>query len=319
MPSYCFKCSKKATESDKNVLKCSTCRIFYHASCVDISPVDSEFMRESKGKWSCPPCLSSKRLLRSNSQSDQPVTLEHFSLLMSKMSSVSEDIKSIKSDQSLILAELRECKTTLDEHTSQLSSHSSIIDECQNKLSQIESSQNAVVSRVDEMTYDIVKIKSTLSAAPDRLPSLCSLDSAEILERVKRSYNILLKNVPESDPEEGDTDVAVKILESIDNSIQSAIVKISRIGKRNPSHPRLLRVSFSNNGVVGTLLRNKKKLLNSGDFKRVLVSDDKTPHQLATLSQLRLDLKERETSGERDLTIKYVRGEPTIVSQTPEN
>ncbi|XP_044760853.1 uncharacterized protein K02A2.6-like [Coccinella septempunctata] len=137
----------------------------------------------------------------------------------------------------------------------------------------------AVVSIVAERTNDIVQIKSTLFAAPDGAPSPYSLDSAEIFERVKRSYNILLRNVSESDTEES---------ECIDKSIKKE--------RRNPPHLRLLMVSFWNNGVVETLLRNKKKLLNSGDFRSVLVSVDKTPQQLSARSQLQLKVKDRETS-----------------------
>lgn len=54
-----------------------------------------------------------------------------------------------------------------------------------------------------------------------------------------------------------------------------------------------------------SLLGNKKKLLNNETYKRVTVTNDKTPIQLAEMQCLRKELKTREAKSERDITIKY--------------
>ncbi|KAL3287547.1 hypothetical protein HHI36_002015 [Cryptolaemus montrouzieri] len=50
--------------------------------------------------------------------------------------------------------------------------------------------------------------------------------------------------------------------------------------------------------------------------KKMALSDDKTPHQARQFQELRDELKARRSSGDTDLTIRYIRGLPTTVNPT---
>lgn len=47
----------------------------------------------------------------------------------------------------------------------------------------------------------------------------------------------------------------------------------------------------------------------------IKISDDKTPSQREYLNNVRLALKRRIDAGEQDLTIRYIKGVPTIVTK----
>ncbi|XP_050514926.1 uncharacterized protein LOC126890122 [Diabrotica virgifera virgifera] len=56
------------------------------------------------------------------------------------------------------------------------------------------------------------------------------------------------------------------------------------------------------------ILKNKKKLLQNVSLKNVSIIDDKTPNQIECLKELRMELEQRKSNGEENLTIKYIQG-----------
>jgi hypothetical protein len=89
--------------------------------------------------------------------------------------------------------------------------------------------------------------------------------------------------------------------------------KIIRIGKPNSPNTRPLKVSLSNDLIAKEVLRNKNKLINSDLPRSISISDDKTPKQLEYLKNLRTELQLRRDNGEDNITIKYVKGIPSII------
>lgn len=91
------------------------------------------------------------------------------------------------------------------------------------------------------------------------------------------------------------------------------IVSQNRVGRRRGEKPRPLLIKFSNPVTARTILRNKKLISTSAVFSGVTISDDATPYQISCLQRAREDLKARQSRGETNITIKYVRGIPTVV------
>lgn len=146
----------------------------------------------------------------------------------------------------------------------------------------------------------------------------------EAMERIKRSHNLIFKSIPESGggvPERinHDEQYVCNVLSSIleDEPILRP-QKVIRIGRRSANRPRPLKAVFSNSATCKRVLRSKNRLAGT-QFRNVSIQDDRTPAQLAHLQELRNELKRRMDAGEVNITIKYVRGIPTIVSNEPKN
>jgi hypothetical protein len=65
--------------------------------------------------------------------------------------------------------------------------------------------------------------------------------------------------------------------------------------------------------IAKEVLRNKNKLINSDLPRSISISDDKTSKQLEYLKNLRTELQLRRDNGEDNITIKYVKGIPSII------
>ncbi|KAL3279087.1 hypothetical protein HHI36_016601 [Cryptolaemus montrouzieri] len=97
------------------------------------------------------------------------------------------------------------------------------------------------------------------------------------------------------------------------------IVKVLRVGKSTPDHPRALKVVTSSASKVKIVLKNKASVKNSGRFSTMRIDEDFTEMQRKQLKGLRSDLSRRKENGE-NITIKYVCGSSTIVkSCKPKN
>lgn len=167
------------------------------------------------------------------------------------------------------------------------------------------------------------KISSFEATAPST-PSAKFRESTirEAVDRVNRSKNVIVRNVPEHSggaaAQRRDHD-SVKISEIFDAiGSSSTVVSITRLGKpRADGKPRPLRIVLPDSHSARTILRNKRRLLDSPSLRNYKVYDDKTQIEIAYLEELRADLQRRLDAGERDLTIKYNHGSPEIVKIVP--
>jgi hypothetical protein len=140
--------------------------------------------------------------------------------------------------------------------------------------------------------------------------------TSEAVERMIRSKNVIIYGVPESSgtTEQRQTKDATEIRKIISAITPEAIPqKIIRIGKPNSPNTRPLKVSLSNDLIAKEVLRNKNKLINSDLSRSISISDDKTPKQLEYLKNLRTELQLRRDNGEDNITIKYMKGIPSII------
>ncbi|KAL3283076.1 hypothetical protein HHI36_006233, partial [Cryptolaemus montrouzieri] len=134
--------------------------------------------------------------------------------------------------------------------------------------------------------------------------------SVEVNNRIIRSKNIMLYNLKESSKAEvanridNDRREVQKLLTGIDIKPVEKEEWNGRDGKSRPAN-----AVFSGPDKVAAILKNKKKLVESSTLS---IGPDQTPLQRKILSGLRQQIEDRRLNGERDLTLRYVNGVPSI-------
>lgn len=136
--------------------------------------------------------------------------------------------------------------------------------------------------------------------------------ACELMERQKRSSNIVIFNMPESD---NDVNAAKQVFSNLINrniDIQTA----SRVGKKNKRGIRALKVILKDSVTAYELLRCKKDPLKE---RGIYISADLTPSQRTHLNKVKAELSERKNNGEQNIMLKYVNNIPKIVIKKPLN
>ncbi|CAH0553575.1 unnamed protein product [Brassicogethes aeneus] len=129
----------------------------------------------------------------------------------------------------------------------------------------------------------------------------------EIAERKKRENNLIIFNLPES--ETTDECKIKEILSNITN--EDIMIKITRrLGKENSNSVRPLKIELIKKEDVYTVLKNKHKL-KTQELK-IQITTDKTPLQRQHFKSLLEKIEQHKQSGETDMYIKYVNGNPVI-------
>ncbi|XP_044761882.1 uncharacterized protein LOC123319097 [Coccinella septempunctata] len=256
-----------------------------------------------------------------------PTTLnaDQFTLLMSKLNEISNDIAVIKTTQLTLQSDLTECKSILEKHSSELlrldktltrhshsiSQHDLDIASCSSRIDRLTDSQNSLKVVVDSASHRLSKVESLQQGILTNNRTTPSLQPSELLDRLRRSHNILIRGVPETGAEEDLSSVS-SILDCVLPDANNQCVSVARIGKSSTDRPRILKVSFSNSVIVNKILRNKALIKSVPDYHRIIISDDKTPLQVKELDSLREELRRRRGAGESGIDIKYISGTPTI-------
>lgn len=198
-----------------------------------------------------------------------------------------------------------------------------VCNNCSKNLGQLEELKTLISSLKDDFNnkLDALTKKFENVAVPPRTYEEIVVEATE---RVNRSRNIILTGVPEpqGSTEERTVKDSATVMEIINvalNKNDSSVkpVRVIRLG-RSSNINRPLKVIFDNNFVSKEILRMKNNLAGT-PFKHVTIKDDKTPQQIEYLNGLRAELKERIDSGETHLTIKYVKGIPTITNIASKN
>lgn len=186
--------------------------------------------------------------------------------------------------------------------------------------SELKSEISSITSRVCELE-ERISFLSSASATP------CTEEDiiAEIADRQQRLCNIMIFNVEESSnlinkenslntetSSVGNTTLDKQLVDSILKQIDPSgipVRKVFRVGTNRSGRPRPLRVILSSREDVISILKNKWKY--NGPAR---ISEDYTKKQQTCLSNLRAELKRLHDSGDKNKTIRFVRGVPKIVN-----
>ncbi|XP_045476319.1 uncharacterized protein LOC123681986 [Harmonia axyridis] len=324
MPVSCPTCFKNVGTKE-NKLVCSTCNRTYHGNCVNLK--DIEYKSESGEGFSCPSCRNTVRKLRSYScncggvsAAEKASMSDPLALIikkLSKLDKIAEDIELIKNTQTDLCEQIKKCSEQVERNSSLLREHDSAISECQRSITDLHTTNNSVLSEISSLKSKIGEIGNMVVTAKNSVSGVASgssdaVSSREILERLKRSYNIIIKNIPEGNDAD-DVEVVKGILNSIDNSACDTVVSVTRIGRAS-NNRRPVKVCFSNFHTPLKVLKSRRLILDNPALKNYHISDDKSREQVEKLNRTREELKNRLDKGEKHITIKYINGEPSIVS-----
>jgi hypothetical protein len=201
----------------------------------------------------------------------------------------------------------------------------SMVKQQSEKLTGLTTKVEDLVLRMDSLAADNESLKSRVACVEDKMTSLqqSSADPNsvignnlinEMVDRQSRANNIILFNLPEV---HSDTINPIS-----DESILNELLKlllldihythISRVGIKDASKPRPLKITFSNRNDAFQVFSNQKKLKSNPTWSHLHFASDRTKMQRDFMSKLRQELLHRRSNGEDDLIIKYFKGIPTI-------
>ena len=173
----------------------------------------------------------------------------------------------------------------------------------QDRLRQLESSpgNKSAYSKNTGNSAPPASFTSDVSIITSTVTSLLK----EEREREERKLNILINGIPESTTE-SPTDRKAHDIKQVSEifsellEVKTTVEEAVRLGKRDSSRKRLIKVSVSSLAVKTAVLRNNFKLRSKSDpdwVKRVFITPDLTPKEQIESGELRKRLAEVNGSG----------------------
>ncbi|PZC78580.1 hypothetical protein B5X24_HaOG202039 [Helicoverpa armigera] len=217
------------------------------------------------------------------------------------------------------------------------------ISEIKNEIKTIKSATEIFTQRFELINNEIQNIKTNNSTTEDKIKHIeCEISQIknqqhknsppaeslslsyehlilEMKERCEREHNIVIVGIPEITDQNSiarqkhDNEEVIKITKMLVEDCPIPI-KCLRLGKYSPTKNRAIKVQFNNNNTPKQLLQNKSKLPDN-----MRLFSDQTPSQRKYLLSLRDEMNKRIENGEKDLTIKYVKGVPSITKINKKN
>lgn len=297
MPIFCYACPNKGPLK-KNSIKCVNCDKYYHSSCAE----RIGYVSEGVVKKCC------KNIIQSISPD---VTLSSDSSL-SPSNSTFYDIDCEDKNNNSITEISTMAKNEID-----------LFDRLWDKIEQ--KLDNGVCKKLDAF---IVKCDTQFQMIQERMDSydsrLANLEDdliedavAELELRTFRKHFVIFKNIPDKNNDVEDLKYLKNIMDADRINLQLDFEKISafRLGKfeSNQILPRLLKVRFKNVEDAQYIIFNNK---NFQFPNNVTCQSDKTLMQRNRLKKTLVELKNRESQGEKNLIIKYIHNVPRIIDKS---
>lgn len=210
--------------------------------------------------------------------------------IMSSLKSLHTEIQSIKS------------KLLIQENTSSV-----ILNKLETLTSDILSLKNENIDLRKEI--DILRNKScnhTSISSPD----LNNLDIVqELNERESKCRNIIIFNANE---QEDDKPLINNLFSNL--KLKFTFKSTSRVGKLS-NKPRPIRIELNSADDVLHLLKSKRDLYNTSDYKHLWITTDLTQYQRRILSSMKTERDRRNVSDNNKWYIRYIRGNPNLVQK----
>ncbi|KAJ3653479.1 hypothetical protein Zmor_012728 [Zophobas morio] len=308
MPTNCPTCNAGVVPTTPSIKCNGNCKKRYHLACLDVN-LDAIDMPT----WICHTC--SPESITESSIVD---------LIQKQFSELKKDLKS-EVNQAIREAINEQFKQT-HERIERMEEDITTLKLNVSELKNSTASEN-VKKDLANCQQQIIEIKAVLDEKqPQSVQGSPILEEVvqEVLERNKRSRNIIIYNVPEQasannskdERLENEKTIISEILNVTHNSTDPSevIQSFQRLGRYNKARIRPLRVILRNDTDVLNIIRGTKNLQNHGGFTNIRISFDRTPRQLEMYQQLRQQLETRTASGETNLKIRYVNGTPRIVT-----
>lgn len=285
----CPACQTTVEVGEDSIL-CMACGKKYHTRCVLLANDDA-------ASWNCTAC----------SDPSLPVTTEMnkscFNVLLSKLTELQ---KGISDNNKLVQEQSRQimvCQESIAENNRLIEAQTLQIKECKSDIASLRTENAELKDRVSQLESALSDI------AVERVYN-------EAHERVRRECNLIVNGLRENEATAADLLRKVsEIFESIMPQNNVPIVSVIRMGRMDSSadHPRPVLVRLANSNDPITMLRNKSNI-DKQKFPSIRIKADLTKSQREYLNRLFEELAARRNNGERNLGLRYVNRQPTIVT-----
>lgn len=226
-----------------------------------------------------------------------------------------ENLNQIKEQIADIKNEIKTVKISTENFSKQL-------ERANTDIENIKTKTTATEVKIKHIETEITQIKTQQSAKCSTLKSLVECHEDLILElkdRCDREKNIVIVGISEINDknfksrQHHDNQEVLKVITMISEDCPKPI-KCMRLGKYVQNQNRPLKVHFENSKTAKYLLKNRTKLPEN-----IKLFFDQTPKQKQYLETLKEELHKRTQDGEKNLSIKYVKGTPKIVVVNQKN
>lgn len=190
------------------------------------------------------------------------------------------------------------------------------VDTISNELKEQRIDIKSVLNEVKQLQNENADLKKQVNNLNDRILVLESHSPEndaydEIEDRIRRSTNVILFNLPESSsentPAQRKNDDLSRCSEHITDC--NEIVSCWRLGKYRAQSVRPLKIAFSSQQKAKQALKTFRTPGNT----KLYLRPDLTPKQQNYCKLVRTDFITRKNNGETDITLKYFNGLPKII------
>ncbi|CAG9762669.1 unnamed protein product [Ceutorhynchus assimilis] len=270
---------EKSDTSDSDDLEITlysdNCAATVHETCGQLADAGAG----SPAQFKCLKCTSS-------TNAPKPLTTEHFQAIMAEFSSLKITVNACEGKITACDAKIE----TLNQH---IASQAVSIANCETEITNLKTETCSLRKEFDNLQSKAQNFEDFFEESRDR---------------TRRECNVIVSGLRQVVDDKAEVQ---KILTEI--GLQNISPKLTfRFGKANTG-PKPLKVIFSSSSDAMEVLKAKSRL-TSPQYKSVTMKSDLTPRQVQHLSTLRKELQKRTDEGEDNLTIKYIRGVPRIVS-----
>ncbi|KAL4153671.1 hypothetical protein QTP88_001504 [Uroleucon formosanum] len=217
-----------------------------------------------------------------------------------------DTVNELKSTQNKIISTINSCRESKKTQENKYVIIESKLDTLSNQLAEVISENKTLRAKIEQIEDKITTLETATSGA--NVESVYS----ELMDRQSRARNIIFFNIQEfnSLPDQlTDTLTVDGILKSI--GLQINPVYVRRLGKQS-NKPRPLLTTLPNSSDVFKVLKVKRKLFGTSNFKDIRIASDRTTQQRQYFSKVASQLKQRSDTCEDNLFIKYINNVPTI-------
>ncbi|CAB3246280.1 unnamed protein product [Arctia plantaginis] len=250
---------------------------------------------------------------------NDPIRAE-LSEIRKQMSEMMAILTSVKNNQTDNTNKLYEEVTSIKNHINAINNTMEKIavenNYLKTKLIGLETITENSQKKINLLEADVNKLKTSppiASAAQGLQPHITYEEMVnELQERKLRSKNIIIHGIVEStiklaaERQEYDKKETSKITKQIFADCPQS-EKTFRLGKYKPGHTRAVKVCFNSSDIPKIILRNK----NNHDLANIKIYADQTLIQRKYLQTLIDELHKRNSNGEINLRIKYIKGKIT--------
>ncbi|CAI6377661.1 unnamed protein product [Macrosiphum euphorbiae] len=288
----CVVCAITLKRGETGSITCLSCNGIFHIQCVKINQDDIDYLNSIKKNWSCSNCTKKpEKDSKSDTQSDNIS---------------SPDVKLILKQLNLLKFEQSKLINLVNKQTAKLDAFERKFTEVFSQLATIKDDNILLHNNLNSLTARLEAIELNRST-PDE-------DSfSDFVDRQARSKNVILFNVPDAPDDSNNSDSSTVDLIFTKLALDIKPITIQRLGKFD-GKIRPLKISLASASDVFKTLGSSRKLKSDQIFNAVRITSDKTPKQRLYFQNLRKELDMRRSDGESNLTIKYVKGIPSIVN-----